>query len=414
MRVSKNRRWAGLAVVLTAALVVGACGDDDDDDAGADPSAGAPALTGPPIELGLSNTENSPAGNYVDSRLGAEAAVRYVNEELGGVNGRPLELEACTTAGTPESSINCANKFVQSNKLLVSPGIDLGAPAAIPIYAQAGMPYVGGLFTSAEEYASPVSYSFIGAAAGAIAGLAAYAGQELQAKKVVVMAPDIPQLPPAIDNFVKPVLAKLGTTDITTIPEAATAPDFTPAVTRANRDNPDVIIMLFSGPTCVKVMQAVAQANVPREKVLYAGECANKAQIEAGGGGGEGATFQSALVNLDSDAPNAQVFREKLEKYSEDTAPGVTTATGFDSIMNIYSVLKKIPGEITRESLVTALKSTNSEPAFLSHGFTCDGKQFPNLPGLCDTHFRFYKYENGEFSETNNEWVNGVAVLTGG
>lgn len=411
----KKARFGGVAVVLAAALVLAACGDDDDDDSGGGGTAtGASAPTGAPIELGLANTENSPAGNYVDSRKGVEAAVEYVNEELGGVNGRPLEVESCTTDGSPETSIACANKFIQGNKLAVMPGIDLSAPGAIPIYSQAGMPYVGGLFTSPTEYTGTTGYSFIGAAAGAVTGIAAYAGQELQAKSVSILGPDIPQLTAAVDGFMKPVLAKTGVTDVNVVTEAATAPDMTPAVTRMNSGDPDAVIILFGGPSCTKAMQAVAQVNIPREKVIYGQECTNKDAIEAGGGGGEGAIFQTAFLSPDADTPNAKIFRDSMEKYS-DAAPGVSTATGFDSIMNLYEILKTLdPNNITRETLIAALKATNNQPAFLSHGYTCNGQQFPGLPALCDTNVRFQKYTAGEFVETTDQWVNGAALLLGG
>lgn len=403
-------RVGTVALLLATAMTVSACGDDDD---GASTNVEAPTPGGAPIELGLINTENSPAGNYVDNRKGAEAAIKYVNAELGGVNGRPLEVETCITDGSPESSIGCANKFAQAKKLAVMPGIDFGAAAAVPIYTQNNIPYVGGLFVSPAEYTAPTGYSFLGAAAGAVTGLAAYAGQELQAKKVVVVAQDVPQASAAIDGFMKPVFAKVGVTEVSSVLEAATAADWTPAMTRAKDGDPDAFILLAGGPACTKMMQAIATLAIPTEKVLFAQECANKDQISAGNGGGDGALYQSSMISPDADDPNAKLFREKVDQYS-DVAPGITTQVGFDSVMILFEMLKSLsPDNITRETLVSALKSPQGRPGFMSHGFVCDGKRFPGLPALCDTNVRFLKFEDGEFADPGNEWVDGAAVLAG-
>lgn len=395
-----------MAMALAVGVVVGACGDDDEPSGtGATNNA---ALTGAPIEIGLVSTENSPAGSYNDVREGEEAAIRYINAELGGVNGRPIRSELCVTDATPETSILCANKFVQSNKIAVIPGIDLGAPAAIPIYADVGIPYVGGLPVSFEEYKAPTGYSFTGGGFSLVAGTATYIGQEIQAKKVAVLATAVPQTQEVFDGYFKPVLAALGVTDVTLVTESPTAPDFTPAVTRANDGDPDAIAVFFGGQACTKAMQAVQLLGIPKDKVVYGSQCASKDLINASGGGGDGSIYQATLQNIDGDSPNAAIFRDRMAK-SSDITPDLSSAAGFDSIMNLYRVLKEIdPSKITAEALTTALQATSDKPAFLSEGFTCNRSVFPPLPALCDTNARFFKYEGGEYSETTNRWIDAA------
>ncbi|MCH2409153.1 MAG: hypothetical protein MK190_08280, partial [Acidimicrobiales bacterium] len=45
-----------------------------------------------PVLVGLINMENSPAGSFPEARVAIEAAADWVNSELGGINGRPIEL----------------------------------------------------------------------------------------------------------------------------------------------------------------------------------------------------------------------------------------------------------------------------------------------------------------------------------
>ena len=71
-------------------------------------------------------------------RQAFESGVNYVNEELGGINGRPMKAETCNLDITPESSVNCANQFVEKNVVVAVQGVDVAADAALPIWGRPG------------------------------------------------------------------------------------------------------------------------------------------------------------------------------------------------------------------------------------------------------------------------------------
>ena len=85
----------------------------------------ASAADGEPIVLGMINQENTPVGSYPELSSATRAAIEFVNAELGGVNGRPLELEVCNTEFSPEGSTSCAQQFVQAGVPAVLGGIDV-------------------------------------------------------------------------------------------------------------------------------------------------------------------------------------------------------------------------------------------------------------------------------------------------
>ncbi len=112
-----------MALVI-AGLVAGACGGG---------GSGSGAKKGDnSVVVGMINQEDAPVGSFPETRQAAQAAVAHVNNDLGGVNGRPIRLEVCTTSGTPESSAACANKLVGDQPLAVLGGVDLGAFAPAP------------------------------------------------------------------------------------------------------------------------------------------------------------------------------------------------------------------------------------------------------------------------------------------
>ena len=84
----------------------------------------------------------SAAASSPESYQAAEAAVDYVNDNLGGVKGRPLKLIHCESLGTPDSVINCANQAVDDKPDVVIKGVDVAGGSAVPIVTGAGIAYV--------------------------------------------------------------------------------------------------------------------------------------------------------------------------------------------------------------------------------------------------------------------------------
>lgn len=412
MRISK-KVLITISLSAVLALTASACGDDDDDSDSADaPSASAQTATGAPINIGFMNTENSPVGSYPEIREATAAAVEYINTELGGVGGRPLAVENCVTDATPATSLACANKFVQSNKVAVIPGIEYGTAAALPPLTQAGIPYVGGLPLDSAELTAPNSFSFIGASPAALSALSTFIAQDLQAKKVGIPYSDIPVGKVAAETFGRTVLNNLGVTDITLVPESPAAADYTAALTKANEGDPDAMLVLFAGTGCSRIMQATQALGIPSEKMVYTQVCSAPDQLQTGGAGAENAYFNSPFLQADSDDPNVRAYLAAMEDYAPDTAPDQANAQmGFNSVMNLYNIVKKIQGDITPQAIIDALKATNNEPGFMSHPYTCNGQQIPNLPAVCNANERILQYKGGKFEDVKGDWVLGVANL---
>ena len=113
----------------------------DTADEGATATTGEPVAADDslePVTFGFHNLEGG-AVSLPEIRHGFEEGIRYVNEELGGINGHPIEIESCNLDLTPESSVNCANQFVEAGVDVAVQGVDVAADAALPVLKQAGI-----------------------------------------------------------------------------------------------------------------------------------------------------------------------------------------------------------------------------------------------------------------------------------
>jgi branched-chain amino acid transport system substrate-binding protein len=106
-----KRTLTALACAAAVAVTATACGSEESADA-------TGGLTGEPVLIGVQAPMEGPAA-YPQTGYGAQAAEKYINEELGGIGGRPVKIQLCAGDNSPETAINCANEFVSSNVVAV-------------------------------------------------------------------------------------------------------------------------------------------------------------------------------------------------------------------------------------------------------------------------------------------------------
>ena len=119
----KHPRWLGAAALAVTGLVAAGCSSSSSSSSKRleqRPSASSttrrapprPAVsvfgtpkkaTGTPYVFGMINDETG-AVTFPEARQGAIAAVDYVNNYLGGINGHPIVIDNCTGDGTPATA----------------------------------------------------------------------------------------------------------------------------------------------------------------------------------------------------------------------------------------------------------------------------------------------------------------------
>ena len=391
-------------------LTLAACsGGNSPKQATTTPTSAKPS--GPPITIGLINTENAPVGSFPELGRGAQAAVRYVNEHLGGLNGRPLQLTPCITAATPESSQACANRLAGQSPVAVIGGIDLSAASSIPVLAKAGIPYVTGSPTVLEELDATGAYALTAGQGGDLLGEAEYVINTFHPSKIAVVYPDLPGLLNDATQAASNVLHAKGITPklVAAQPDAA---DLTPALTAATAGNPDILFGVFPAQGCARLMQARQSLGI-KVKTFYLGACAEESVIQAAGAAADEAYFASAYLppNTVGDA-DVTAYQSAMQAYDQQDAKASELAqAGFADVMNIRSLLLAAGAEPTAAGLTAQLKASTNHPNFMGHPFTCSTTQAPPFNSVCNANVRVLQYHGGTFTDLASTWVNGADVL---
>ncbi|MCY3961845.1 MAG: ABC transporter substrate-binding protein [bacterium] len=157
LRILRKVRFAGLAIVVLAAVLSG-CGSNATDPAQLQPTAtptagpaqngaastGVPGVFDGRVVFGQSAAFSGPAQELgINMNLGIMAAFAEANRN-GGVHGRMLELVTRDDAYEPEAAITNTQALINEEQVFSLIGA-VGTPtsrSATPVAAEAGIPYV--------------------------------------------------------------------------------------------------------------------------------------------------------------------------------------------------------------------------------------------------------------------------------
>jgi branched-chain amino acid transport system substrate-binding protein len=366
--------------------------------------------TGTPYVFGMINDETG-AVTFPEARQGAIAAVNYVNNYLGGINGHPIQIDACTGDGTPATAARCANQLVAAHPMAILGAADVGAPASIPIYAHANLAYLGGIpFTPVPAIASN-SIQFWSVSVGDNAAAAVYAGKTLGVKSVALVYFSNPQGESILPQ-VTPVFKAAGVTTIKDIPLSPTSPDPSPQAALVESSGAQLVYVDVPNG-CGNVLKALKAVGY-NGKIMGIDPCGAPPVIAAAAGGAQGMYIASPFILQSGSSPQAQLFMAAMKKWA---APGSLTdsisTAGFATVMNVQQVLSKISGTPTTASILAAFRS-GTQDNFLSHPYTCNGEALKGAAAICNDNYLMNQIENGAITQpSSTAWVTSKGYFPG-
>lgn len=398
MRIIRHLSVVG---VIAAVAVLSACSGATSG-SGSDPASTG---TGTPIKIGFLN-QGAGAQAFADFGAGGTVAVEQINAD-GGINGHPIDLVECNVDGTPAASVKCANQFVSEGVVAVVQGIDLSSDAALEILDGAGIPFVGHSQFGAVQSNSPNAW-FFGVAPGAIYGVPLQTlKEEFGVETVAFLNPDSPVTRAVAEMDLDPVAEKLGI-ELTKNFYNPTSPNYNAVFASAVTEDPDAVFIVAPEADCTGFVQA--GRTLGYQGKIFAGSCSQF--VTADPAAAEGVLSDSDVYVPDdtsqipaSAAEQIEIYLTAMEGQPASNVTGFSQWT-FSTMQDLAAVARTIDGEVTSESLKTALRSVSGMDSFMGQPLTCDGKQWPNSISVCAPGLLVYVVEDGKRQLLTDEFVN--------
>ena len=374
------------------------------------------ALKGSPFLLGWINQDAPGAVPTYTGTAQAEAAVKYVNAELGGVRGHPLQLVTCSTNGSPESSQTCANTLISKGVKVVTKNFDGGWDSVISPFMTAGITVLGGEPTAGGEYGATNAFYYIGSAATVVPSMAKLSLGNLKAKKIAVLTTSNPIAKAALPLLLGTLKAGGITPAVVTAPDDAS--DFSPYAAAVQQASPDVVDALLTPQQCLPVMKALHSVSYSKP-VVTTGLCDDPKILTAAGTAADGWSFGIGTPDLEV-SPNAGtsvLYRDVWKTYG--TGPldrGAPAGLGVIDIVTIAKQLNQLPAAVlatgSPRQVQTAIRTVMTAPGakdpVLGTPLRCNQSKI--LPAVCGFSVYFNTQQGGHLVDaTGGTPVDGFA-----
>ena len=402
---------AGLSVLALAAAACSSSGSSST--AGAAPSSAAssaPAATlgasaasssANPLSIFFFDEEGaSAAASSPESFQAATAAVDYVNDNLGGIKGRPLKLTHCETLGTPDSAINCANQAVDAKPDVVIKGVDVAGGSAVPIVTGAGLPYVTLNAGSPDEVDHKLAFSLSSGFAAQFAPVAAYAKTKGY-KSLGVIYTNVQPLSTPLNGPFAQLLAKDG---ITYVPEPVdiTSADVTSEYNALVAKNVGAILVVTSLAQCTAALQA--RSSLSDSTPLFMSSSCNvpSALSAVSASTTNGAIFAFQDTSAVASDADTKTYLQAMKTYEPSASIGSFAPSSFESVMDFYRAMLTAsdPSTLDAASVATTLETAKNVPLFMGGGqtFSCGTSFFAGESSVCTGAAFLAGYNGGAFS----------------
>jgi branched-chain amino acid transport system substrate-binding protein len=378
---------------------------------------------GDPIVVGYQNSEGDPNGSFPESSLSAQAAADYINAELGGLGadiqngkpGRPIKLEVCKMAISPDDSQRCANEISAKKPTIVISSLNFFGNQ-FPIYSAAKIPVIVGTPLTVADFTTPNVYA-IGGGGGCVGvhtGTMKFTAEVLKAKKIGIPWADTP---PGVvcyyDLEAKPLDVLNGkvkgtSPDAGSIPDLTylgvpikpATPDVTAQVSQILDFKPDAIAFSAQGADCWNLVNKLGSLGWTPKAIplVLTGSCIDFDAMKAAGDLAKGVYFVGSSSTILNDPATikdnfakfeAGIYQTKPGKYglgADQLKKGFATQA-FSTMMSLWEESSQIAvsgGKVDSDSLAAIFKASKAQHLFGSTPLSCADAPTPYV-AICNS-----------------------------
>jgi branched-chain amino acid transport system substrate-binding protein len=353
-----------------------------------------------PVTVGFVNQQGGPQVIGQHATDGAEMAVKYINAQLGGVDGHPIVLDTCFIASAEEEGTGCAQKFLANKNVHVA-AMGAAVIGVQSFYSTLGgaIPVVGGVAALGIDGAQKNTAVLFGDATSVLGPMGTYGKDVLHAKTAVILYPDTASATPgalATEAGLKAagISVKMGP-----YPENTT--DLTGVLASTGAASADMVIPAVAAPDCVNIQKALTQQGITDPKKIVAAPLCLNGQVAAALGGDFPKWTYLIASSLfgDTTDPGMIEYMKLAQTYSTPAnAPDPWNIVDFGQMMTIDKVLNQVGyANLTPAAILSAVKAFKGPQALGAPQLECGYD--PSAPGVCNNRSQFFEYAG------HNKWI---------
>jgi branched-chain amino acid transport system substrate-binding protein len=347
----------------------------------------------PPVTIGWINQQGGQQAIGPLATAGAQMAVKYINAELGGVDGHPVALKTCFITSAEEEGKTCAQQLLADKSVQV---IDEGAVAIgiQPFYSTiaGAKPVIVGVAVTPVDSVQKNAVIMFGDVTHVLGPFGTYATQVLHAKTAALIYPNIAGITDgaaAIDASLK----KAGVS-VKKVAYDESSTDLIGPLTSAGATSADMVIPYSDSSGCVNLAKGLKQLGITDAKKIVSAPLCLNGQVAAGLGGDFPIWTYAIASSLFGDPtdPGMPAYMKVAAKYTTPAdAPDPWNIVAFAQVLTTVRYLNQLGyGKATPATILAKAKAFTGPVALGAPELSC-GK-YPSAPAVCNDRAQFFQY----------------------
>jgi branched-chain amino acid transport system substrate-binding protein len=418
-RFARRTALAGAALVALV-LAIAASATTAGSDRSTAPSAGAAVtnyLTYVHGKQGKANPKkskiyigwvNQQGGQVVIGGLataGADLAVKYVNDQLGGVDGHPVALVKCFIKSNEEEGTTCGQKFANDKRISViaSGAVATGAQSLFATIRGA-KPVVTGVATTPVDGAQKNAIVLFGDASHILLPFGTYARNVLKAKTAAVVYPQATGVTVAALT----IAAGLKKAGIATKAVGYTQgqTDLTAPLTAAGATTADFVAPYGTASDCANQAKALKQLGITDSRKIMTAPLCLSPQVSAALG--DWPLWTYAIVSSlygDPTDKGMPAYQAVIKRYkAEKNAPDPWHIVAFGQLLTTVRFLNEVGADKITPARILARAKVFKGPLALGPPKIQCGKD-KKAPGICNDTFQAFTYQGKFAFKRASGWI---------
>jgi branched-chain amino acid transport system substrate-binding protein len=375
-----------------------------------------------PIRIGYVN-EQYGNPSYPEATQGTQLAVKYINNNLGGVaGGHPIQIVSCYIA-TEEDGQTCGTQFLNDPtiNLVLTGALSVGAASLYSVLA-GKKPIIVGNGLTAPDFTTVGAVTYTPGAPGVVQGMAKFIAQGGlgKVKNVAVVGTTDAAAETSVKLLFTPILQKAGiNVSQVFIADTAAGATVQSAIKAAGASTADVFVPITPVQGCISIYDALKSLNI-KPKVLTTGLCFGTPLIQHLKGtfpngwyfGAYGVSYFPPLVNNVKVPASAQVkaYEQVVKAYNPTMQYTGFAGPEFGNMLTIAKLYNQLGASATVAQLTSATQNFAGPQWGIPGTPVSCGKISTLFPTVCIAQMGIEQFKNGKWiaiaDAYNNKLIN--------
>jgi branched-chain amino acid transport system substrate-binding protein len=361
-----------------------------------------------PVTIGWVNEQGGPPSEtFPQATLAAQATVKYINSQLGGIHGHPVKLATCFIAAVEAQGTTCGDQMVNTKGVeAIAEGIDAVGNASMYGVVNGAIPTLVGVSADPADDTGKNVFELEGSGTSATVAFGPFLRSQYPNDKTIAIAyQNLPGAVP-ISQAIQKSAQGAGFT-VTMIPYSSTATDLIAQATQMEQAQLTVPDCGFVDcPLMAKALSEIGGSKPALSVPLWT----DLPGAAFPGGDLPHWIAGEATANLASTQdPGVAAYDKTIEANGLSAANAINPFSGiaFGSLLLAVKLMDEIPFSSLSPAAVTAkLKSYTGSLPLGPTSINCSGTLYPADTNSCSDYDQFYEYEGHGQWKLLEGWTN--------